>query len=130
MTTLHPAFLIAAAVNDAGWIELPAAVSGTAYPIARAEFAPAVDGRIVQRVAGGAGDRGAWHPIDMTYFARCLALALGPITPSLFAVRGVGAVASRRGRFERTDAASEEARLRVLRGAFHVHHAAYDGQPA
>jgi hypothetical protein len=125
---LHPAFLIAAAVNDAGHVELPAAGEGTAFPIARAYFAPDSRGGFVQRVAPAAGRGGDWEPLDMAFFARCLGLALGALTPDLFAVRGVGGVGQSRGRLARTDAASEEARLQALRTAFLVHLAAYEGR--
>lgn len=125
---LHPAFLIAAAVHDDGWIDLPAAGHGAAFPVARAHFAPDGAGGFVQRVAGG-GRPGDWRALDVAFFARCLALALGPVTPDLFAVRGVGAVGQSRGRLVRADPASHEARLRVIQGAFLVHRAAYDGQP-
>ena len=123
---LHPAFLLAAAVTDDGWIELPAAGDGTAFPIARAHVAPDSDGAFVQRVVPCAGRGADWRPLDMAFFARCLALALGPVTPDLFAVRGVGAVGQSRGRLARTDPASDAARLRALRGAFLVHLAAYE----
>lgn len=125
---LHPAFLLAAAVNDDGWIELPAAGTGTAFPIARALFAPDAEGGFVQRVVPCAGPDGEWRPLDMAFFARCLTLSLGPVTPDLFATRGVGAVGQSRGRLARTDEASEEARRQVLRGAFLVHLAAYEGR--
>lgn len=135
---LHPAFLLAAAINDDGWIELPAAGAGAAFSVTRAFFAPSVpasqlvvaDGGFMQCVSTAAGGASDWRPLDMAFFARCLGLALGSVTPDLFAVRGVGAVGQSRGRLARTDATSEEARLRVLRGAFLVHHAAYEGQPA
>ncbi len=125
---LHPAFLIAAAVNDDGWIELPAAGTGTAFPIARALFAPDAAGGFVQRVVHGAAHGDDWCPLDMAFFARCLALELGPVTPDLFAVRGVGALGQSRGRLARTGEAFDEARVRVLRDAFLVHLAAYEGR--
>ena len=125
---LTPAFLIAAAVNDEGCVELPAAGGGTAFPIARAHFAPDSQGGFVQRVVPAVGQDGRWEPLDMSFFARCLALALGPVTPDLFAVRGVGAVGQSRGRMARTDPASREARLQALRAAFLVHLAAYEGR--
>ena len=123
---LHPAFLLAAAINDDGHIELPAAGEGTAFPIARAHFAPDADGGFAQRIVSASGRPDGWRPLDMAFFARCLALALGPVTPDLFAVRGVGAVGQSRGRLARTDATSEDARCRVLRGAFLVHLAAFE----
>ncbi len=125
---LHPAFLIAAAVNDEGVVELPAAGGGTAFPIARAHFAPDDRGGFAQRVVPAVGQGGRWEPLDMGFFARCLGLALGALTPDLFAVRGVGAVGQSRGRLARQDPASEEARLHALRTAFLVHLAAYEGR--
>jgi len=125
---LHPAFLLAAAVNDHGWIDLPAAGTGTAFPIARALFAPDAEGGFAQCVVPCAGRDGEWRPFDMAFFAQCLALKLGPVTPSLFAVRGVGALGQSRGRLARADAASEKARVRALRGAFLVHLAASEGR--
>ncbi len=123
---LHPAFLIAATVTDDGWIELPAAGTGTAHPVDRLHVAPGADGGFVQRVVPPAGRDEPWQPFEMAFFARCLALALGPVTPGLFEVRGVGALGSSRGRLARTDAASEAARLQVLRSAFLAHLAAYE----
>ena len=125
---LHPAFLLAAAVNDDGWIELPAAGTGTAYPIDRALFGPDSEGGFVQRVAPLNGRGGRPEPLDMAFFARCLALELGALTPDLFAVRGVGAIGRACGRLARTDPASEEARFHLLRGAFLVHIAAYESR--
>ncbi|WP_412068925.1 hypothetical protein [Rubrivirga sp. IMCC43871] len=125
---LHPAFLLAAAINDDGWIELPAVGTGTAFPIARALFGVDSDGGFAQCVVGGLATDGEWRPFDMAFFARCLALTLGPVTPDLFAIRGVGAVGQSCGRLARADAASEEARRQVLRGAFLVHLAAYEGR--
>ncbi|PAP74185.1 hypothetical protein [Rubrivirga marina] len=125
---LHPAFLIAAAVNDEGHVELPAAGGGTAFPIARAHFAPDDQGGFVQRVVPAVGQDGRWETLDMAFFARCLALALGALTPDLFAVRGVGVPGQARGRLARRDPASEEARLQTLRAAFLVHLAAYEGR--
>ncbi len=135
---LHPAFLLAAAVNDDGWIELPAAGAGAAFSVTRAFFAPTVPARqlagavggFAQCVAPAAEQAGDWRPLDMAFFARCLGLALGSVTPGLFAVRGVGAVGQSRGRLVHTDEAAEEGRLRVIQGAFLVHRAAYEGQPA
>lgn len=125
---LHPAFLIAAAVNDEGHVELPAAGGGTAFPIARAHFAPDDRGGFVQRVVPAVEQGGRWEPLDMAFFARCLGLALGALTPDLFAVRGVGVPGQARGRLARRDPASEEARLQALRAAFLVHLAAYEGR--
>ncbi len=125
---LRPTFLLAAAVNDDGWIELPAAEPGAAFPLARLHVAPDADGGFVQRLVPTAGPPGEWRPLDMAVFARCLALTLGPVTPDLFAVRGVGAVGQSRGRLARTDAASDEARLQILRGAFLAHLVAYEGR--
>lgn len=122
---LHPAFLLASAITDDGWIELPAAGDGTAFPIARAHFAPDADGGFAQRLASVSGRLSDWRMLDMAFFARCFALAFGPITPGLFAVRGVGAVGQSRGRLVRADAAAEKARFQVLHGAFLVHDAAY-----
>lgn len=123
---LHPAFLIAAAINDDGFVELPAAGGGAAFPLSRALFAPDAHGGFVQRVVPAAGRAGGWRPLDMAFFARCLGVALGPVTPDVFAVRGVGGPGQTRGRLAHADAGSDEARLRALRGAFLVHLAAYE----
>lgn len=122
---LHPAFLIASAITDEGWIDLPAAGEGTTMPIARAQFAPESTGGYAQRVIPGTATQGGWHPLDMAFFARCLALAFGSVTPDLFAVCGVGTVSASRGRLARLDTASKKARLRCLRSAFLLHSAAY-----
>ena len=122
---LHPVFLIAAAINDDGHIALPAA-TGAALPLGRAEFGPDATGALVQRVAPAVGSRGAWEPLDMAFFARCLGLAFGALTPALFAVRGVGGPASLHSRLARPDAASDEARFRIIRSAFLAHMAAYE----
>lgn len=125
---LHPAFLLASAVNDDGCIELPAA-SGTArYPIANAYFSSDARGNFVQRVAPRGARPGEWEPLDMAFFARCLGLALGALTPDLFALRGVGGPGQPRGRLLYTDRASEDARMAVLRSAFLVHLAAYESR--
>lgn len=123
---LHPALLIAAAINEDGYVELPAAGSGIAFPLARALFGPDGGGGLVQRVLPAAGRDADWRPLDMAFFARCLALRLGPVTPDLFAVRGVGGDGQSHGRLARTDAASETARVRALRAAFAVHLAAHE----
>lgn len=125
---LSPTFLIAASITEDGWIELPAAGSGTAYPIARAYFAVDAEGGFAQCVVGGLEPDGDWRSLDMAYFARCLALELGPLTPDLFAIRGVGAVGTSCGRLAQADDASDEKRRQVLRGAFLVHLAAYESR--
>ena len=122
---LHPVFLLAATINDDGHIDLPAA-SGAVLPLGRAQFGPDASGALVQRVAPAVGSRGAWEPLDMDFFARCLGLAFGALTPALFAVRGVGGPNSTRARLARPDAASDEARFRIIRSAFLAHLSAYE----
>ncbi len=122
---LHPVFLIAAAINDDGYIDLPAS-SGTALPLGRAHFGPDDGGALVQRLAPAVGVAGAWAPLDMHFFARCLGLTYGPLTPALFAVRGVGGPTSTRARLAHPDAESDAARFRIIRGAFLAHLAAYE----
>lgn len=123
---LHPVLLIAAAVNDDGHIELPAAAGGTTVPFKRALFAPGADGALLQSTVPQAGSQGVWAPLEMDYFARCLGLALGALTPGLFAVRGVGGPGSGHGRLQRSDAASRERRERIVRAALLAHHVAYE----
>lgn len=125
---LQPAFLLAATINADGWIDLPAAGHGAAFPLGRLQVTPDDVGHFAQRVVDARGQAGDWAPLDMAGFARSLALALGPVTPDLFAVRGVGGVGQSCGRLARTDAASDAARLQVLRTAFLVHLAAYEGR--
>lgn len=125
---LHPAFLLASAVNDDGCIELPAVSGASRYPIANAYFSPDARGTFVQRVVPRGAKAGEWEPLDMAFFARCLGLALGSLTPELFALRGVGGPGQPCGRLLRTDRASEEARVAILRSAFLVHLAAYESR--
>ena len=122
---LHPVFLLAAAIDDDGHIDLPAA-TGAALPLGRAQFGPDASGALVQRVVPAVGARGGWEPLCMAFFARCLGLAFGALTPSLFGLRGVGGPASLHSRLARPDAASEEARFRIIRSAFLAHLAAYE----
>jgi hypothetical protein len=123
---LTPAFLLAAAINEQGYIALPAVVGGATFPVAQAHFAPDDRGGFVQRVTPAVGSDERWKPLDMAFFARCLGLALGAVTPGIFAVRGIGAAVHSHGRLARRDPASEEERLRALRSAFLIHLAAYE----
>jgi len=125
---LHPAFLLAAAITDEGALELPAVEAGAAFPLGRLQVLPDAQGTFVQRMVPVTGHPGDWQPLDMAVFARFLTHALGPVTPSLFAVRGVGLGGQPRGRLARADAASEAARRRLLQRAFLVHLAAYEGR--
>ena len=95
-------------------------------PFKRALFAPSTAGALLQSTVSQVGGRGAWVPLEMDYFARCLGLAFGARTPSLFVVRGVGGPESGCGRLARSDAASGEARERIIRAALLVHIAAYE----
>ena len=124
---LHPVFLIAAAVNDDGYIEdLPAAAGGTTVPFKRALFAPKHGRRAVAEHGAPGGRGGAWAPLQMDYFARCLGLALGALTPPLFAVRGVGGPSSAHGRLARTGPDADEERRRTIQTALLAHHVAYE----
>ena len=120
---LRPAYLVAAAITEDRVVELPAG-DGAAFLLARALFRPDGAGGFVQRVVSAAGQASEWHPLDMAFFSRCLALSLGPATPDLFAVRGVAGAGQSCGRLVRTDAAASAARLRALEDAFQSHRAA------
>jgi hypothetical protein len=127
---LDPTFLIAAAINADGRVELPAVQEGIPSALVRALFEPDEVGGFVQWVVPRTGAAPALpasrQPLDMTFFARCLCCRLGALTPELFAIRGYATTGGLRGRLVHADAASEEARRRVLRNAFLVHLSAYE----
>ena len=125
-TALHPTFLIAATINEEGYAELPAIEGGAVLPLARLHVAPDDTGGLVQRVVSAARPAGRWEPLDTALFAKCLGLALGPATPGLFALRGIGTAAQSKAGLLYQDAASEQARRRAIRSAFLVHLAAYE----
>ena len=127
---LNPPLLIASAINTDGQVELPAVQEAIPSALARALFEVDPAGEFVQQVvprtAKVVAFPGKWQPLDMTFFARCLCCRFGALTPELFAIRGHEATGGLRGRLVHADAASEEARRRVLRSAFLVHLSAYE----
>lgn len=127
---LTAAYLIAAAVNEQGNIDLPAVRDGRTDPESRVEFSLDLSGRLLQRpywtsmtpIDGSPAMiviRGDQEEMDMTFFAECLEYTFGRLTPSLFQL--AERLTGRPRRFIAADAESGRRRAKVLRDAFNLH---------
>lgn len=131
---LIPALLVASAVNAEGNVDLAAGDGGPGGAQARAEFYPGDEGELYQRRYWRVPSRrfsqvvvdrrGEEEPLDMAFFAACLARTFGGHTPPLF--RLAAPEPGQPGRFAMAGEERDRERLAVLRHAFSIFLLAYE----
>ena len=132
---MTPAFLIAAAINLSGSIDLPLVHDGQAEIYARVAFSLGREGEMIQQrywISPPQPDhlpmilrRGEREPLDMLLLAACLTYVFRERTPSLFRLAESGG----RGLPPRLCLPGEQndhARRRLLHDAFNIYLLAYE----